>query len=260
MKLYSSVYRSNSPLLFTCEHGSKRFPRDYGQLGLTKKKLANCKDWNDPGSLELAQLLSNAFDASLIAANFSRLFIDANRRLDAKIVHGNTFHTSALKQCLLIDDGKQEKLIDIPGNLSSNVQREERNRWNEYVAPFQARGLEIARKIREQNGQVHVFQIHSFYPTYNGKKRRVDIDVASDKSSQLADRLIRTLRKSTDLVIGKNNPWGIDVVDGGVFDAIQHEANSTLIAFDVNNKHLQTPAKIKRIAKILIAALRQNLV
>lgn len=245
--------------MFTCEHGSIRFPRRYGQLGLSKTELNSCKDWNDPGSLALTRILNTSFKSSFIAANFSRLLIDANRRLDAQIANGNTYHTCALKRHLLVHDGERDKTVEIPGNMVKDPTKEERNRWNEYVAPYQSKGLAMARSLRDRNGKVFVFQIHSFYPSYNGSKRKVDIDVAFDQSSQVAKRLIKTLRESTDLVIGQNDPWGIDVVDGGVFDAIQHEANSNLVAIDINNKHLQSASGIARIAKILSRAISKTI-
>ena len=62
-----------------------------------------------------------------------------------------------------------------------------------------------------------------------------------------------------DLREGLRRSLGDEGFDGGVFDAIQHETNSNLIAFDINNKHLQSASAVTRIAKILSRAISKTI-
>lgn len=69
---------SEHPLILVCEHASHYIPPALHDLGLDPVAAREHIAW-DPGALELAQSLSQALGATLIAANYSRLLIDLNR-------------------------------------------------------------------------------------------------------------------------------------------------------------------------------------
>ena len=61
------------------DHASRRIPRCLGSLGLSEVDLKRHIAW-DIGALAVAEGVSEALDAPLVAQNYSRLVIDCNRR------------------------------------------------------------------------------------------------------------------------------------------------------------------------------------
>lgn len=258
MTSHSSQLRLSSPILFTCEHASRRIPRAYKQLGMSRYDLKYSKDWYDPGSLDLMRLLADEFDASFLISTVSRLVIDANRRLQSKISDKDTFYSCALKRDVLIEDEYGERLVPIPFNRRHYSIAEERRRWNDFVKPYLERGTEMAQALYRRHGRVLLIQMHSFYPSYNGKVRTVDIDIISDTARPLFENFLSCMRTKTPLTIGDNQPWSMKDADGGIFDELQRKERHIVFGIDVNNKHLKTPSSIKKIARIIAGALRKS--
>src|SRR6201992_4535634 len=71
-----------SPFLFTCDHYGRLIPRALGDLGLPPSELLRHIAW-DIGIAGVAERLSEALDAQLVAQRYSRLVIDCNRALSA---------------------------------------------------------------------------------------------------------------------------------------------------------------------------------
>src|ERR1700761_6414737 len=71
-----------SPFLFTCDHYGRLIPRALGDLGLPPSELFRHIAW-DIGIAGVAERLSEALDAQLVAQRYSRLVIDCNRPLSA---------------------------------------------------------------------------------------------------------------------------------------------------------------------------------
>src|SRR5215475_1848485 len=67
-----------SPFLFTCDHYGRLIPELLGDLGLPDSELVRHIAW-DIGIAGVAERLSKALDAHLIAQRYSRLVIDCNR-------------------------------------------------------------------------------------------------------------------------------------------------------------------------------------
>lgn len=255
MNPYSYRLKKETPLLFTCEHASRTIPRAYRQLGLSAYQLRHSKDWNDPGALELAKEFVRRFDASFLYSSVSRLVIDANRRLDAHTDKSDTFYSCALKRDLLIEDVEGERLIPIPGNRDVNGFREERRRWTKYVEPYQKMGERMSGSLIAIHGRTIVIQIHSFYPSYNGIARTVDIDIVSDTARDALEPIFSVLQNQQSYRIGDNHPWGMKDVDGGIFDSLQRKKNILVFGIDVNNKHLSDDVGIHSIAALIGRAI-----
>lgn len=258
MTSHNSQLRLSSPILFTCEHASRRIPRAYKQLGMSRYDLQHSKDWHDPDSLELMRLLADTFGASFLASTVSRLVIDANRRLQTAVSSKDTFYSCALKRDVLVEDEQGERLEPIPFNRTHYSIAEERRRWNNFVKPYLVRGTEMANTLYQRHGRVLLIQIHSFYPFYNGRVRTIDIDVISDTARPLLNDFLHYLYKETSLAIGDNQPWSMKDADGGIFDELQRKEGHIVFGIDVNNKHLKTSSSIKKIARIIAGALRKS--
>src|ERR1700759_399051 len=71
-----------SPFLLTCDHYGRLIPRALGDLGLPPSELLRHIAW-DIGIAGVAERLSEALDAQLVAQRYSRLVIDCNRPLSA---------------------------------------------------------------------------------------------------------------------------------------------------------------------------------
>ncbi|MEK7453221.1 MAG: N-formylglutamate amidohydrolase [Patescibacteria group bacterium] len=255
MKYYNQIKKPRSSLIFTCEHASDVIPSEYSNLGLTIHELKYSKDLFDPGSLLLASDLAQDFNASLLYTKFSRLLIDANRFLGAETNKNNTYHAAALKTELLIEDAKGERLVTIQGNKMENLWNEETYRWDKYVSPYYRAIEKLAQQNLKNFGQVYIFQIHSFYPKYNGEVRKIDIGVIHNKLP-LAKRLIYSMRNTTKLCIGDNEPWGMKAVGGGLLEPLQKRRGISVIGLDINNKLLRKQKDILRIKNILANAIR----
>lgn len=96
--------------------------------------------------------------------------------------------------------------------------------------------------------------IHSFFPVYNGDVRKVDMGVLYDKSKNVSKKIIKNLRKNTDLKIGDNNPWKMKDIDG-IFSGLKKEDGIEIVAFDINNKHLRNKKDINKIALLIYKSL-----
>lgn len=254
MKSYKQIKRLKSSFIFTCEHASDFIPSKYYNLGLTSKALRHSKDLFDPGSLSLSLSLASYFNASIIYSKFSRLLIDANRICDAKTNQNNTYHTAALKTELLIEDEKGERLIPIPGNQVRDQRREEKYRWDKYVKPYYKEIEQLTKQLLHEFNQIYIFQIHSFYPKYNGDIRKIDIGVIHNKLP-LAKKIVSSIRTATKLHIGDNEPWGMKAVGGGLLKPLQKLRGIHVIGIDVNNKYLMRKSAVNRIKRILSNAI-----
>ena len=55
--------------------------------------------------------------------------------------------------------------------------------------------------------------MHSFTPVYKGAARPWHVGVMYNRDARFANRLRRLLEQETHLVIGDNEPYGVNVVD-----------------------------------------------
>lgn len=258
-KNFTIKIRPASPILLTAEHASARIPRSFNNLGLTQRDRIGAKDLYDPGSLEILRSLEKKLQASYLYANVSRLVIDHNRILHGKNKGKNTFHSGALKSQLLTDHGDGEKIIDIPGNSflkEKEFLREEKIRYDMYVEPYKRSGYDAAKKIMCTHKRILIVMIHSFFPVYHGDERKVDVGVLYARSRRIGKIIVNNLRTSSGLCIGDNEPWKMSDADGGIFGDLHMNNNVELVAFDINNKHLQTKKNIESMAKHVYRVLR----
>ena len=257
MSYFTHETQPESNILITCEHGSSHIPAKHLYLGLSQEELVGAKDWYDIGALQLAGAICNELDTNLVAATISRMFVDANRRLDGVAANPTPYHTDILKTKLLtVIDGK-EKMVEIPGNKVPNHKEEEKRRWMKYVLPYQEKGLEMVSDIKKKHGRAWMFQIHSFFPVYNGEKRDIDIDVMfTNETEKEGTWLIDWLEKNSDYKIGLNAPWDMHDIPG-VFDSVVEDPDVTLLEFDVNDDHLRDEVGIQKVGALLSQAIAE---
>ncbi len=258
MKSFHSVTRKINNLLLTCEHGSRRIPRRYNRLGLSKRELDGAKDLHDVGALSLMKEMARLLRASYLYTTQSRLVIDCNRQINGVKKAENTFHASALKQTLLTEIDGEEVIIPVPGN-SSKLKREEQSRFAHFAQPYQEHGQMIAEKICAQHGHAFIVQIHSFYPLYNGQERKTDIGILYNQSSHVAHKLMNILREKTSLRIDANKPWDFRSLDvqGGAFYPLEKNQEIDIVVIEMNMKHLHTQTSQRKMARLLCRSIKK---
>ena len=68
-------------LIISCEHGGFEVPADYAAVFAGQQPLLHSHRGWDPGALQLARQLADAFVAPLYASTTTRLLIDLNRSM-----------------------------------------------------------------------------------------------------------------------------------------------------------------------------------
>jgi predicted N-formylglutamate amidohydrolase len=177
-----------SPILFVCDHASRKIPEPYGNLGLSDDLLRRHIAW-DIGAARLTEKLSAALDAPAVLAAFSRLLIDPNREEDAP--------------CLIPEVSDS---VTIPGNQHVDA-AERQHRVDHYYKPFHAAVARMIEGFKERRVVPLVIGVHSFTPVMNDKARPWHAGLLWDKDRRLAQALMTSLRARPGLVVGDNEPY-----------------------------------------------------
>jgi predicted N-formylglutamate amidohydrolase len=171
-----------------CDHAGRAFPTALGRLGLPPEAADRHIAW-DIGAADLACALAERLDAPALLANYSRLVVDCNRRLEdptAFSVHG---------------DGHR-----IPGNEQlSDVERA--RRAAACYAPYHAAIAGHLGVLRATGGAPVLVAIHSFTPVYRAMPRPWHVGVLWDTDARIAHPLLEWLRREPGLVVGDNQPY-----------------------------------------------------
>lgn len=174
-----------SSVVIVCEHASYYIPTVFEDLGLPVNDRQSHAVW-DPGAMAVAVGLSDRFDATLVASGVSRLVYDCNRPPSA---------ADAMPA--------QSEAIKVPGNTNlSSVQRADR--VAQYYEPFKTQ-LSAAIAARPQPV---IVTVHSFTPTFHGKRRAVEIGVLHDRDARLADAMLDIAKSHFTANIQRNAPYG----------------------------------------------------
>lgn len=226
-----------SRIVLVCEHASNRVPEKLGDLGLTPAQLASHVAW-DPGARELAVGLSEAFDAPLVAARFSRLVYDCNRPPQA---------VSAMPH--------ETEVCPVPGNRGI-TQRERHERASALYEPFQqAVHRQIAKRQVDKKPPVLV-TVHSYTPVFHGVKREVEIGFLHGEDASLAQALATDCSTRSAYDVRLNQPYA---PKDGVLHTIERQLQSgpfPYVMIEVRNDLLTDPAKRSDIQALLVESLR----
>jgi predicted N-formylglutamate amidohydrolase len=179
-----------SAVVLTADHAGRAIPRSLADLGLAEHELATHIAW-DLGVAALGRRLSADLDACLIAHNYSRLVIDANRP---------------------------------PGAADSIPTRSERTRIaaNENLSPAEARrreemlfqpyhqGIRDVLDARRARGCPSILvALHSFTPVYMDVARPWHAGVLYGRDPRLGHLVRDGLHRDATLVVGDNEPYAV---------------------------------------------------
>ncbi|MCP9625469.1 N-formylglutamate amidohydrolase [Rhodopseudomonas palustris] len=235
-----------SPFVLVCDHYGRQIPAQLGDLGLPASELTRHIAW-DIGIAGVAERLSDALGAHLVAQRYSRLVIDCNRP------------PSAESSIPLVSE-----ITTIPGNDGlTREQAEERRRL--IFQPYHDR-IDAVLDARRASGRPTVLlSLHSFTPVYHGVARPWQIGTLYHRDTVLPPLLLAELRREDGLVVGDNQPYA--VADGTDYSIPVHGEARGLINSGIEIRQDQIAdeagqaAWAERLARVLTAiepALREK--
>lgn len=230
-----------SDILLVCEHASRRLPKSLGTLGLDAATLESHIAW-DIGGLAVAERLSDALDATLVAQTYSRLAYDCNRPPESPAAVPAT-----------------SEIFDVPGNRGLSA-ADLKARADSFYHPFQGAIAEIVAARRAAGRRVALVTIHTFTPIYFGKPRAVEIGVLHDADARLADALLAALGAATaGLRVERNEPYG---PADGVTHTLRLQAlplGLLNVMIEIRNDLVRAAEGQDKVARILAGALSEAL-
>ena len=173
-------------LVISCEHGGNEVPPAYAALFAGHEALLPTHRGWDPGALELARQMAQAFGAPLFAATTTRLLIDLNRSIGHRQLHSEATRSLALAA---------------RRDIAARYYRPHRD----------AVESEVARLIAGGRRVLHIAS-HSFTPELNGVVRQADVawlyDPRRAGEGELASRWLGALRRRRpELKLRRNYPY-----------------------------------------------------
>ena len=180
----------SSPFLLTCDHYGRLIPSMLGELGLPEEERRRHIGW-DIGIAGVAEQMSAALDAHLVAQRYSRLVIDCNRPPQAP------------SSIPLISEA-----TTIPGN--DGMTREAADARRRLIfEPYHRRIADIIDARLRQAMPTVLIALHSFTPVYAGIARPWHIGTLYQRDTRLPPLLLKLLRAEADLVVGDNEPYAV---------------------------------------------------
>ncbi len=184
---YNFSKNQNFNILFICDHASNKLPAYVYNLGLNDDNLFSHIAW-DIGAKNVTLKLAKKLNAHCILCNFSRLFIDPNRRL------------SESDLIVKISGG-----IEIPNN--STIDKNEMNyRVNSYYIKYHQQVTKVIESLYNTKKKLYIFAIHSFTKIFNKKKRYHEIGLLWNKDISLMLPILKYLQKQK-ISVGNNYPY-----------------------------------------------------
>jgi len=180
--------QGRSRFVIVVDHASPRIPKRLGDLGLPSSELHRHIAW-DIGSLAVAQRVSAALDAPLVAQSYSRLVIDCNR--DPAV--STSIPTVG-------------ESVEIPGNFGlSALQRAERRA--EIFDPYHehVRAL-LDERLAAGRPTILVAQ-HSMTDTFRGVRRAMHAAILYNRDRRFAGLVLDVLRRESQLLVADNEPY-----------------------------------------------------
>lgn len=177
-----------APLVIICDHAGRAFPQKLGALGLTQLQLDQHIAW-DIGIAKVAALLARHLDAPAALANYSRLVIDCNRRLD---------DPTSIAQ--------ESDSIRIPGNrgLDANARAQ---RADEIFRPYHDAVAGLIQRKHDAGLFPAILSLHSFTPVMNAFRRPWHFGILWNRDPRLAVPLMARLAQLPHVCVGDNEPY-----------------------------------------------------
>lgn len=179
-----------SPFLLTCDHYGRAIPRALGDLGIDECERQRHIAY-DIGIAGVAEQVSDALGAHLIAQRYSRLVIDCNRPPTA------ASSIPAISEATIV-----------PGNqgIAPDAALERRTAIFE---PYHRRIAAVLDRRSRNAMPTILVSLHSFTPVYKSVARPWHIGTLYHRDPRLPHLLLRELRVEAGLVVGDNQPYAV---------------------------------------------------
>lgn len=179
-----------SVFFLACDHYGRSIPRALEDLGLDEAERRRHIAW-DIGIAGVADAVSDALGAHLVAQRYSRLVIDCNRPPAAASSIPPVSEATA-----------------IPGNQGL-TQEAALERQRLVFAPYH-RAIAEALDRRARAGRPTILvSLHSFTPVYKGVARPWHVGTLYNRDARLPRLLLRELRTEPELTVGDNQPYAV---------------------------------------------------
>jgi predicted N-formylglutamate amidohydrolase len=231
---------ARADVIVVCEHAAHHLPHWTGGLGLSAEARRAHVAW-DPGALGVARGLARRMDATLVAAQVSRLVFDLNRPPDSP---------GAM--------AARSEVYEIPGNAGL-TDAERLRRTESIYLPFHAalHGL-VARRLAVGRRPV-IVTVHSFTPVWFGTARATELGVIHDADDRLAQIVAAEAAAQTGLRVALNDPYS--AADGVTHMLRLHATPYGLpnVMLEIRNDLIATPAAEAAMADLLAPVLTSAL-
>ncbi|MDQ0467557.1 N-formylglutamate amidohydrolase [Labrys wisconsinensis] len=205
-----------SPFLMICDHAGNAVPAALGSLGLAQAELDR-HIGIDIGILGVSVRLSDRLGVPLVFQRYSRLVVECNRRHDAPDLIAP------------VSDG-----TPVPGNAGIDAAERER-RLAEIVAPYH-REIVARLDARAAAGLPTVLvSMHSFTPSLRAQpfQRPWHVGLCYGADDRFSRPVLAALEAEPGLVIGRNEPYGVDMATSYSIPVHGEERGLPYVEFEI---------------------------
>lgn len=232
---------ASSPFLIICDHAGNAVPAALAGLGLPQSELER-HIGIDIGILGVSIGLSDRLQAPLIFQRYSRLVAECNRRL------GSPSFIAPISDGTLV-----------PANQDPTAD-DRLARIREIVDPYHA---EISAHIDHKlvaGLPLILVSMHSFTPSLRAAPapRPWHVGLCYHDNRQFSDLVLAELADQSDLVIGRNQPYGVNMAEDYSVPVHGEERRLPYVEFEIRQDLIAEAsgqaAWAERLAPILTAA------
>lgn len=222
-------------VVVTCEHATARVPSRFRAALEGRRGLLRTHRAFDEGALEAARRIARRLGSEVLAADVTRLLVDANRSEENPAVLGPAGRA--------LDDRGRAALLSL------------------HHRPHRARVVRaVERGIRARGRVVHV-AVHSFTPVLRGRRRPMDVGLLLDPHRRGEVALVEAWRRElvardARLRVARNRPyrgW-----TDGLATALRRRFPDAVYAgveLELNQRLARRPARWRRLADSAAEAL-----
>lgn len=230
----------DSPFFLVCDHAGNAVPASLDGLGLPQAERER-HIAIDRGALAVAKKLATRLQAPLVYQRYSRLVIDCNRK------------PGVADSIPAVSDATA-----VPANRNLDP-AERRARHDAILKPYHDRIGELL-DVRERSGVPTLFvSVHSFTPELRARpqERPWDLGLCWGDDRRFNDLVLAALEEqATDLRLGRNEPYGVDMVNDYSIPVHAEGRGLPYVEFEMRQDHLEDAAAPERWAARLERALR----
>ncbi|AVD83783.1 MULTISPECIES: N-formylglutamate amidohydrolase [Pseudomonas] len=225
---------ANAEIVLICEHGGSAVPSAWNNLGLPEALFATHYG-QDLGSKELTLSVARRLGATAVVANYSRLYLDYNRKFDDP-------------DCIRLDVGG----IPIPANI--NITERDRKLREDIARRPLERAIASWMEGTLSKAKVAV-SIHSFTPVWYNKFRSCEVGVMWRDSEAFPANLLQKIAEQDVYRVDENQPYSFKDSDWFTLDRHGLSIGVANAYIEVRNDLIDTKAKLESMSAVLAKAI-----